>query len=94
VSVVHSIHPMIGHAHPCILVLSYPHIVDTKSLLLYSVFAYDSPASSVPAHVADMRIAEPFVRSIFADTQLFFQHTRMDDDYAIHPEWLQYDSKL
>jgi len=39
--------------------------------------------------IGEVIIDAPLTTSQFGDERLFFRHQRMEDDFAIHPEWLQ-----
>ena len=58
-----------------------------QDLVIYDVMAIETP-SSQPVKIGDLTIREKFTRSKWGDKTLFFKHENMEDDYLIHPEWL------
>jgi len=61
---------------------------------LYDVYAEDAPPAADGTRAPAVKIGEidmvsAPVSSMFSDRDLFFQHTRMEDDYAFRPDWIQ-----
>ena len=53
---------------------------------LYDVYAVASPDAQ-EVLIGGLRTTSEFVSSHWGDESLFFQHTLMDDDLEVHPEW-------
>jgi len=53
---------------------------------LYDVYAVGNPDAQ-EAKIGTLRTTSAFVTSHWGDESLFFQHTSMDDDLQVHPEW-------
>jgi len=61
----------------------------TPGKALFDVFALANPQSA-PEKIAEITIGESApVASKFGDEQLFFKHQYMEDDFKLHPEWLE-----
>jgi hypothetical protein len=54
--------------------------------ILYDVYAVATP-DAAEVKIGSLRTTSPFVTSHWGDEKLFFQHSFMDDDLAVHPEW-------
>jgi len=57
--------------------------------VLYYVLAQASPDSDDLEPIGEIKMKGPFHGSKYGDKSLFFQHTRMEDDFKIHPEWVK-----
>lgn len=55
---------------------------------LFEVAAIASPGAERQV-VGNITLTSKLMPSSFGDTELFFEHQRMEDDFAIHPEWLE-----
>ena len=57
--------------------------------LLFEVMALDEPEAlgGVEKHIGDLITTSPVVSSLWGDTQLFFRHTRFEEDIAERPHW-------
>lgn len=55
---------------------------------LFEVYALAHPGANRQA-IGNVTLTSQLMTSSFGDEQLFFQHQHMEDDFAIHPEWLQ-----
>jgi len=55
---------------------------------VYSVWAEAFPDDPNPLKIAELDLTAPLTPSQFADSTMFFQHQRMEEDFAIHPEWV------
>merc|ERR1711862_1017540 len=55
---------------------------------LFVVWARASPGALLMP-IGNITLTSKLAASAFGDEQLFFQHQRMEDDFAIHPEWLE-----
>lgn len=55
---------------------------------IYYVYAEDTPGDE-PQLIGFVDLTQQPVRSNFGDVSLFFEHQRMEDDFKIHPEWVQ-----
>jgi len=55
---------------------------------LFEVFALASPGASQQA-IGAITLTSQLSTSRFGDDDLFFQHQHMEDDFTIHPEWLE-----
>ena len=53
---------------------------------LYDVYAVRNP-NEAEVKIGTLKTTSEFVSSHWGDEKLFFQHTLMDDDLQIHPEW-------
>jgi hypothetical protein len=73
---------------------------DFSNLVLYNVYAKDAPGSVLKPTVDDIKKSSSikligvikigdskFIKSLYADTTLFFRHTSMEDDLEYKPEW-------
>ncbi|CDW79272.1 arachidonate 12-12s-type [Stylonychia lemnae] len=59
-----------------------------KNTIVYYILAQPTPFSeSLIGPIGHLEITEIPVTSLYGDTKLFFRHTRMEDDFALHPEW-------
>jgi len=57
-----------------------------EGTVLYDVYALATP-NAAEVKIGSLRTTSAFVTSHWGDEKLFFQHTLMDDDLAVHPEW-------
>lgn len=55
--------------------------------VIYDVYAVDAPDAQ-EVKIGALRTTSEFVTSHWGDETLFFQHNLMDDDLAVHPEWV------
>jgi hypothetical protein len=58
---------------------------------LFDVYAFASPRDKrrgVRQPVGVLRTSSPCYASLFSDTELFFRHQRMEEDFAAAPEWI------
>ena len=57
--------------------------------LLFEVMALDEPEAlgGVEKHIGDLITTSHCVTSLWGDTQLFFRHTRFEEDIAERPHW-------
>ena len=58
---------------------------------LYTVVAYDSPQDYTAGRgrrLGDMVTASNCTTSAFGDAKLFFRHQRIEEDWALRPEWM------
>ena len=58
---------------------------------LYTMFAYDSPqdyAAGKGRRLGDMVTTTNCTTSAFGDAHLFIRHQRVEEDWALRPEWL------
>jgi hypothetical protein len=55
---------------------------------LFEVFALASLGATRQA-IGTITLTSQLSTSSFGDEQLFFQHQHMEDDFSIHPEWLE-----
>ncbi len=53
---------------------------------LYDIYARETPTSSVVL-IGRLTTTSEMISSRFGDTELFFQHQSIADDWEIHPEW-------
>jgi len=54
---------------------------------LFDVEALASPHAT-PQHIGTITLTSQLVQSQWGDEQFFIQHQTMEEDFAIHPEWL------
>lgn len=55
---------------------------------LFQVFAISNPGDARQA-IGNITLTSELVTSTVGDEELFFRHQHMEDDFTIHPEWLQ-----
>jgi len=55
---------------------------------LFDVEARASPGAR-PQHIGSVTLTSQLRQSKWGDEQFFIQHQNMEDDFAIHPEWLE-----
>jgi hypothetical protein len=55
---------------------------------LFDVEALATPGAA-SKHIGEILMTSQITRSRWGDEQLFFQHQHMEDDFDIHPEWLE-----
>lgn len=63
---------------------------------LFDVLAYKTPSDKAPVSLGTMVVTGECTTSAFGDAKLFIRHQRVEEDWAIHPEWLRdpsYDAK-
>jgi len=81
------------------------YVKDTMQLkagtVLYDILAEDQPdennlnyEKSKPIKIGQIVLTTAPTSTNFGDTTLFFQHQRMDDDLAIHPEWVDHAAAI
>eukprot|EP00158_Paraphelidium_tribonemae_P001471 Partr_v1_DN24431_c0_g1_i1_m66268 len=59
-----------------------------KGTILYRVHGWASPQDTgLGVEIGHIEIVEPFTESLAGDTELFFQHVRIEDDQKLRPEW-------
>jgi len=56
---------------------------------LYSIWALQNPWNAAEL-IGGLQTTSNFTTSKWGDKNLFFQHTRMEDDALLHPEWKPY----
>jgi len=56
---------------------------------LFDVYAYADPEDDAPMKLGTMTTTTQCVNSLFGDTKMFFQHQRIEDDWALQPGWLK-----
>jgi len=56
---------------------------------IFEVSAHSAPGDTNPTMMGHVVLTDPLVTSRFGDEDLFFRHQHMEDDYSIHPEWLE-----
>jgi hypothetical protein len=55
---------------------------------IYEVFVQEFPSSdAVTGPIGRVDLLDKFVRTKFGDRDLFFQHTRMESDLQLRPDW-------
>jgi len=59
---------------------------------LFEVQAAASPGGTLQA-IGFITLTDELTPSKFGDEQLFFKHTRMEDDFRLRPQWLQQINK-
>jgi len=59
---------------------------------LISVMCRPQPEAT-PVECGKIVTTTPFVSSLYADDNLFFQHTRIEDDFKLRPEWEKFAPK-
>jgi len=65
-----------------------------KGTRLFDLFAKSSPTAEFEP-IGHVDLLDKLTTSSFGDEQLFFRHQRMEEDFQIHPEWLDaIDSKM
>lgn len=59
---------------------------------LFEVFAYASPQAkdAEPTKLGKITLASECHASLFGDTALFIRHQRMEEDFALEPDWLTF----
>ena len=60
----------------------------TKLLDVYAFASPDSAKSGKSLKIGAISTTSACVRSLFGDNELFFRHQRMEEDFALAPEWL------
>lgn len=55
---------------------------------LFDVYAQEQSHSSA-AYLGKLSTRSQCVRSLFGDRRLLFQHQRMEEDFALRPQWMQ-----
>jgi len=61
---------------------------------VFDVLATENPKDDEPKKIGSIKLTGAPTTTKFGDEQLFFKHQRMEDDFAIHPDWLdQIDPK-
>jgi hypothetical protein len=60
---------------------------------LFQVYAQSTPAADFEL-IGTLTTLTPLSGSNYADLNLFFEHTRMENDFAYHPEWIDPTNKL
>eukprot|EP00927_Polykrikos_kofoidii_P057612 TRINITY_DN5176_c0_g3_i1.p1 TRINITY_DN5176_c0_g3~~TRINITY_DN5176_c0_g3_i1.p1 ORF type:complete len:441 (-),score=56.18 TRINITY_DN5176_c0_g3_i1:150-1472(-) len=58
---------------------------------IFDVYTYDSPGAKKQGRrekFGTMTTTSKCVQSLFGDGQLFFRHQRMEEDFAVKPEWI------
>ena len=58
--------------------------------VLYKVWARDKPVSLGGSEdlIAEIVLKTPLRTSLWGDKNMYFRHTRADDDFRFHPEWV------
>lgn len=62
---------------------------------LFKLWAMDKPKElgGTETYIGDLILDGTITASKWADENLYFRHTKMDDDLEIHPEWKPYTHK-
>mmetsp|Transcript_7142 Transcript_7142/g.18106 ORF Transcript_7142/g.18106 Transcript_7142/m.18106 type:complete len:141 (+) Transcript_7142:727-1149(+) len=80
--------------------VSFPESVQTQEELianmkaiavgtsLFNVVAYETPASTTGVKIGEIVTTSECLSSTFGDSHFFVQHQRVEEDWAIYPEWL------
>lgn len=55
---------------------------------LFEVYAYESPTSVAPQKIGEMVPNESCVKSKYGDSTFHVRHQRVEEDWALRPEWL------
>jgi len=55
---------------------------------LFNVVAYETPASTTGVKIGEIVTTSECLSSTFGDSHFFVQHQRVEEDWAIYPEWL------
>lgn len=55
---------------------------------LWDVYAYASPTAS-RARLGELRTTSKCTTTLFGDTKMHFRHQRMEEDFALRPEWVK-----
>merc|ERR1719272_387370 len=58
-----------------------------KDDVLFKVLATEAPGGT-PQEIGEFILTGQFTTSAFGDSQLFFKHQYMEDDFALRPDWL------
>jgi len=72
-------------------------IADTlKQGPVYYVYAQNHPADTPDKYIkiAHLDLTSMSSTSQFGDVYLFFQHTRMEEDLKLHPDWVPYVNQI
>jgi len=59
---------------------------------ILEAFAYESPRDKARGHkirLGTVTTSSECVQSLFGDLDLFFRHQRMEEDFALRPDWIQ-----
>jgi len=59
---------------------------------IFKVYAYESPDDVVKGNkvqVGRMTTTSPCYQSLFGDEHLYFRHQRMEEDFALRPDWIK-----
>uniref|UniRef100_A0A6B2LB55 Catalase core domain-containing protein n=1 Tax=Arcella intermedia TaxID=1963864 RepID=A0A6B2LB55_9EUKA len=56
---------------------------------LYEIYAQDKPTSQNVTRIGTLYTTEPATTSNFGDNFMFFQHTRLEEDFTYYPEFRQ-----
>lgn len=59
---------------------------------LFEVYTYASPADKLAgkkALLGSLSTTSQCVQSLFGDNQMYFRHQRMEEDFALAPEWIK-----
>lgn len=55
---------------------------------LFEVYAYESPTSAAPQKIGEVAPNEACVKSGYGDSSFHVRHQRVEEDWALRPEWL------
>ena len=71
-----------------VYVCTYMHVCICKQNFgnLYDVYAQASPTSALQL-IGSVVQKSAFVGSQYGDRNLFFQHSRFEDDLKVYPQW-------
>ncbi|KAI3650321.1 hypothetical protein MP228_003802 [Amoeboaphelidium protococcarum] len=59
----------------------------SPNVVLYNVYARDSPREEFNTHIANIVLTSRLTTSEFGDRKLFFQHQRFEDDIAVRGDY-------
>jgi len=72
-----------------------------EGTVLFDVYAEDEPdennlhyEKAMPVKIGQIVLTSSPTSTNYGDNILFFQHQRMDDDFAIHPEWVDHATAI
>jgi hypothetical protein len=57
--------------------------------ILYSIYALENPWDSAEL-IGYLQTTSFFTTSMWGDKNMFFEHTRMEEDLLLHPDWKPY----
>ncbi|KAJ3067109.1 hypothetical protein HK102_007490 [Quaeritorhiza haematococci] len=62
--------------------------------LMWTAYAYRGPNDVEPIKIGELYITTQFTTSAYADSTLFFRHTRIEDDWELEPSWTMPADKI